>query len=80
MGRIFRPNILIMGFKTDWQSLSARKIDEYVGIVRDAFENAYGVGILRNSGCERLGFDMFTSQGQTEVNIQVIYSIIPFAL
>ena len=72
-----------MGFKTDWQSLSARKIDEYVGIVRDAFENAYGVGILRNSGCERLGFDMFTSHGQNgqnEVNIQVIYSIIPFAL
>uniref|UniRef100_A0A914QJ12 Uncharacterized protein n=1 Tax=Panagrolaimus davidi TaxID=227884 RepID=A0A914QJ12_9BILA len=45
-----RPNVLMIGFK-NWSKLhreNINEIDEYVGILRDAFESNYGVGILRN--------------------------------
>ncbi|VDM96051.1 unnamed protein product [Thelazia callipaeda] len=57
IGRL-RPNILMMGFKNNWfQSISDEllKSDDYVDIIRDALENNFGVGILRNDGS---GFDI----------------------
>uniref|UniRef100_A0A7E4V844 AA_permease domain-containing protein n=1 Tax=Panagrellus redivivus TaxID=6233 RepID=A0A7E4V844_PANRE len=51
IGRI-RPNLLLIGFKRDWKTVPRDKvseIEEYVGILRDAFESNYGVGVLRNS-------------------------------
>ena len=50
-----RPNVVLIGFK-NWTTLhrgNIGEIDEYVGILRDAFESNFGVGILRNDG----GFD-----------------------
>lgn len=57
LGRL-RPNIVLMGLKTDWVTLpteNIKEIDDYVGVIRDAFENNYGVLILRNSND---GFDL----------------------
>lgn len=57
LGRL-RPNIVLIGLKTNWLSLTIDKIqeiDDYVGIIRDAFENNYGVLILRNGND---GFDL----------------------
>ncbi|TKR62951.1 hypothetical protein L596_026846 [Steinernema carpocapsae] len=53
-----RPNILFCGWKQDWASKGRdgiEEIDDYVGILRDAFENDLGVCILRN--CKD-GFDL----------------------
>uniref|UniRef100_A0A914Z994 Uncharacterized protein n=1 Tax=Panagrolaimus superbus TaxID=310955 RepID=A0A914Z994_9BILA len=49
LGKI-RPNVLMIGFK-NWTKLHREnigEIDDYVGILRDAFESNYGAGILRN--------------------------------
>lgn len=48
-----RPNILILGFKTNWAANGAAALDEindYFGVIQDAFENNMGVGVLRNVG------------------------------
>ncbi|TKR87167.1 hypothetical protein L596_011614 [Steinernema carpocapsae] len=48
-----RPNIVIIGFKTNWYKKGVDglpEIQEYFGIIQDAFDSAMGVGILRNSG------------------------------
>ncbi|CAD5207344.1 unnamed protein product [Bursaphelenchus okinawaensis] len=53
-----KPNVLLIGFKSEWKNLEkkdVKEVNDYVGILRDAFENNYGVGILRN--CED-GFDL----------------------
>ncbi|KAE9417252.1 hypothetical protein Angca_007593 [Angiostrongylus cantonensis] len=50
-----RPNILMIGFKTNWEK---RGVDEIIGfyeIVLNAFENDVGVAIFRNSN---IGFDL----------------------
>ncbi|CAD5211221.1 unnamed protein product [Bursaphelenchus xylophilus] len=53
-----KPNVLLIGFKSDWKRLEkkdVKQVNDYVGILRDAFENNYGVGILRNG---EEGFDL----------------------
>ncbi|KAI6216612.1 Solute carrier family 12 member 1 [Aphelenchoides besseyi] len=53
-----KPNILMVGFKSNWMKLDRTKIDEiddYVGVIRDAFESNYGVCIFRNGDN---GFDL----------------------
>uniref|UniRef100_A0A915DS04 Uncharacterized protein n=1 Tax=Ditylenchus dipsaci TaxID=166011 RepID=A0A915DS04_9BILA len=53
-----RPNVIMMGFKLNWSQISwenLQEIDNYVGIIRDAFEKSYGVCILRNG---KDGFDL----------------------
>lgn len=66
LGRL-RPNVLLLGFKNNWSlrvSESLREVDDYVGIIKDAFENNLGVGILRNS---YEGFDL--SEKLLELNV-----------
>ncbi|XP_068168469.1 solute carrier family 12 member 3 [Antennarius striatus] len=46
LGRI-KPNVLLMGFKTDWLSDSPQNADSYIGILHDAFDQQYGVCMLR---------------------------------
>ncbi|KAI6178086.1 Solute carrier family 12 member 1 [Aphelenchoides besseyi] len=56
-----KPNILMVGFKSNWMTLDRTKIDEiddYVGVIRDAFESNYGVCIFRNGDN---GFDLSES-------------------
>ena len=46
-----KPNVLMIGFKENWSKLprdNVKDIDQYVGILRDAFEANFGVMILRN--------------------------------
>uniref|UniRef100_A0A914X1N1 Solute carrier family 12 member 2 n=1 Tax=Plectus sambesii TaxID=2011161 RepID=A0A914X1N1_9BILA len=50
MGKL-RPNILLLGFKSNWKDDGpdgVQEIDDYVGLIRDAFDSGMGVGILRN--------------------------------
>uniref|UniRef100_A0A673XTX7 Solute carrier family 12 member 3 n=1 Tax=Salmo trutta TaxID=8032 RepID=A0A673XTX7_SALTR len=59
LGRI-RPNVLLTGFKRDWRKDKPSCIDNYIGILHDAFDLQYGVCVLRM----REGLDMFR-QAQT---------------
>ncbi|KAJ3641069.1 hypothetical protein Zmor_027592 [Zophobas morio] len=42
-----RPNILLMGHKSDWQKCSKDDLDEYFGVLHKAFDLHLSVGILR---------------------------------
>uniref|UniRef100_A0A3Q3XMF4 Uncharacterized protein n=1 Tax=Mola mola TaxID=94237 RepID=A0A3Q3XMF4_MOLML len=46
LGRM-KPNILMMGFKKNWRSSSTESVQNYVGILHDAFDFEYGTLILR---------------------------------
>ncbi|XP_072291484.1 solute carrier family 12 member 3 [Eucyclogobius newberryi] len=46
LGRI-KPNVLMLGFKTSWHSVSPQAAHDYVGILHDAFELQYGICVLR---------------------------------
>ncbi|XP_005304081.1 solute carrier family 12 member 1 isoform X2 [Trachemys scripta elegans] len=53
LGRM-RPNTLVLGFKTDWRDASAVQIENYMGVIHDAFDFELGVVIVRISQ----GFDI----------------------
>ncbi|XP_014729548.1 PREDICTED: solute carrier family 12 member 1 [Sturnus vulgaris] len=53
LGRM-KPNTLVMGFKKDWRSAPATQVENYVGIIHDAFDFELGVIIVRISQ----GFDI----------------------
>jgi solute carrier family 12 sodium/potassium/chloride transporter 2 len=42
-----RPNILLMGHKSDWQKCSKDDLDQYFGVLHKAFDLHMSVGILR---------------------------------
>jgi len=42
-----RPNTLLLGYMNRWQDADVTKVDEYYGMIHDAFDLRYGVGILR---------------------------------
>ncbi|KAK6179341.1 hypothetical protein SNE40_011727 [Patella caerulea] len=42
-----RPNLLMMGFKSNWSSCSGKEVFEYFNVIHDAFDLRFGVGILR---------------------------------
>ncbi|XP_067091647.1 solute carrier family 12 member 3 [Osmerus mordax] len=46
LGRI-KPNVLLMGFKRDWRKDTPGAMDNYIGILHDAFDLQYGVCVLR---------------------------------
>ncbi|XP_064609144.1 solute carrier family 12 member 1-like [Liolophura sinensis] len=49
-----RPNTLMLGYKTDWQTDEIDMVDQYFNIIHDAFDLHYGVGVFRVPG----GFDI----------------------
>ena len=49
-----RPNTLLLGYMTKWQTSSNESIDSYVGIIHTAFDLHYGIAILRMQD----GFDI----------------------
>ncbi|KAM3718078.1 Solute carrier family 12 member [Dirofilaria immitis] len=52
-----KPNILIAGFKRNWADRGIEglnEINDYFGVIQDAFESRMGVAVLRNS---RSGLD-----------------------
>ena len=42
-----QTNTLLMGFKSDWRSVSGAELVEYINIIHNAFSMNYGVCILR---------------------------------
>ena len=42
-----RPNIVVIGYKNDWQTDSIQKVEDYVNILHDAFEAKLSVAMLR---------------------------------
>ncbi|XP_061578502.1 solute carrier family 12 member 3 [Cololabis saira] len=62
LGRM-KPNVLMMGFKSDWHSDSPQAAHNYIGILHDAFDLQYGVCVLRM----REGLDIFCPS-QSQVN------------
>ncbi|KAB1274678.1 Solute carrier family 12 member 3 [Camelus dromedarius] len=46
IGRM-KPNILVVGFKKNWQSAHPATVEDYIGILHDAFDFNYGVCVMR---------------------------------
>ncbi|XP_051953113.1 solute carrier family 12 member 3-like [Xyrauchen texanus] len=46
LGRM-KPNILVMGFKKNWRKGQWSNLENYIGILHDAFDLQYGVCVLR---------------------------------
>lgn len=42
-----RPNIVVIGYKSDWQTDNIDKVEDYVNILHDAFEARLSVAMLR---------------------------------
>ncbi|KAK9958911.1 hypothetical protein ABG768_011009 [Culter alburnus] len=72
LGRM-KPNVLVMGFKKNWRKAQPSDVENYVGILHDAFDLQYGVCVLRmKEGLDmsrtmqahvNLGFETSTEQG-----------------
>ncbi|MGH0192581.1 UNVERIFIED_CONTAM: hypothetical protein FKN15_019169 [Acipenser sinensis] len=46
LGRM-KPNVLVMGFKNNWKSDYPSNMENYIGIIHDAFDFNYGICLLR---------------------------------
>ncbi|XP_006908835.1 solute carrier family 12 member 3 isoform X1 [Pteropus alecto] len=46
LGRM-KPNILVVGFKKNWQSAQPAAVEDYIGILHDAFDFNYSVCVMR---------------------------------
>ncbi|XP_038609509.1 solute carrier family 12 member 3 isoform X2 [Tachyglossus aculeatus] len=46
LGRM-KPNILVIGYKRNWQSAHPGALEDYIGILHDAFDFKYGVCVMR---------------------------------
>ncbi|KAH9500961.1 hypothetical protein Btru_069330 [Bulinus truncatus] len=55
----FRPNLLILGFKSNWQIDNPENVQQYLEVIHDAFDLRMGVGILRVK--EGFGLDIETN-------------------
>ncbi|XP_056598953.1 solute carrier family 12 member 3-like [Triplophysa dalaica] len=59
-----QPNVLVMGFKTNWQQSPPHGIDDYIKTIYDSFDSNHGVCVLRMMD----GLDI-RDELQTEVNL-----------
>uniref|UniRef100_A0A8C9SXY2 Solute carrier family 12 member 1 n=1 Tax=Scleropages formosus TaxID=113540 RepID=A0A8C9SXY2_SCLFO len=48
LGRL-KPNTLVIGFKRNWRTADVTELQNYVGVLHDAFDFEYGVVMLRLS-------------------------------
>nr|XP_003416344.1 solute carrier family 12 member 3 isoform X2 [Loxodonta africana] len=46
LGRM-KPNILVLGFKKNWQSAHPATVEDYIGVLHDAFDFNFGVCVMR---------------------------------
>ncbi|KAK7115879.1 solute carrier family 12 member 3-like [Littorina saxatilis] len=53
----FRPNLLVMGFKCNWNEDTPENVQQYFSTIHDAFDLHYGVGILRMREGLGMGLD-----------------------
>ncbi|CAG9856533.1 unnamed protein product [Phyllotreta striolata] len=64
-----RPNILLMGFKNDWQTCPKEDLQQYFEIVHNAFDLHMGCGIIRI----QQGFDasmLYEEETRSTANLQ----------
>ncbi|KAI5931966.1 Solute carrier family 12 member 3 [Manis javanica] len=59
-----KPNLLVLGYKENWQEVPIPAVEDYVSILQDAFDHNYGVCLLRMPG----GLNLAT-QLQTQVSL-----------
>ncbi|XP_070617782.1 solute carrier family 12 member 3 [Erythrolamprus reginae] len=46
LGRM-KPNVLVLGYKKNWKAAHPQTVEEYIGILHDAFDFKYGVCVMR---------------------------------
>ncbi|XP_068106554.1 solute carrier family 12 member 3-like [Hyperolius riggenbachi] len=46
LGRL-KPNTVVLGYKCNWQTVPGQCLEEYVGVINDAFDSDFGVCVLR---------------------------------
>ncbi|XP_048828420.1 solute carrier family 12 member 3 [Brienomyrus brachyistius] len=46
LGRM-KPNVLVLGYKKNWRKDKPCCMDNYIGVIHDAFDLQYSVGVLR---------------------------------
>ncbi|KAH0619476.1 hypothetical protein JD844_000131 [Phrynosoma platyrhinos] len=46
LGRM-KPNVLVIGYKKNWQAAHPQTVEEYIGILHDAFDFKFGVCMVR---------------------------------
>ncbi|KAJ6666135.1 hypothetical protein lerEdw1_001039 [Lerista edwardsae] len=46
LGRM-KPNVLVIGYKKNWQAAHPQMVEDYIGILHDAFDFKYGVCMMR---------------------------------
>ncbi|KAJ8281182.1 hypothetical protein GJAV_G00064450 [Gymnothorax javanicus] len=69
LGRM-RPNVLVIGYKQNWREDLLHSVENYVGILHDAFDLQFGVCVLRMRG----GLDVSRSQ-QAHVDPKALTAI-----
>lgn len=45
---VMRPNTLVLGWMDSWKEASAEKVIEYVEAIGTAFDNGYGIVLVRS--------------------------------
>ena len=59
-----QPNILVLGYKTNWQEEETNDVCGYIDIIHDAFDQNLNVAILRLPQGKLILFNLgFTQQG-----------------
>ena len=58
-----RPNVVLIGFKNNWRECTVAEVEEFVNVLKDAFEYNMGVGLFRL----RAGFDATEKSESTAV-------------
>ncbi|XP_065316812.1 solute carrier family 12 member 1-like isoform X2 [Gordionus sp. m RMFG-2023] len=59
LGRL-RPNVLMMGYKNNWESDDMEALNQYFNIIHDTFDMRFGLGILRLKN--GLDYSFYTNQ------------------
>uniref|UniRef100_H3CI37 Solute carrier family 12 member 3 n=1 Tax=Tetraodon nigroviridis TaxID=99883 RepID=H3CI37_TETNG len=81
-----KPNVMLMGFKSDWRSDSPHAAHNYVAILQDAFDLQYGVCILRTkegldvSHSSQSHFNAAFDVGRESINTVSTHSSTPTVL
>ncbi|GAB6030867.1 solute carrier 12 [Chamberlinius hualienensis] len=55
-----RPNMILLGYKSNWQTCGEQDVVEYASVVHDAFDRHMAVGILRMQ--KGLDYSFFTEE------------------
>ncbi|XP_014204971.1 bumetanide-sensitive sodium-(potassium)-chloride cotransporter isoform X2 [Copidosoma floridanum] len=64
------PNVVLMGYKTHWNSCSYKELQEYFNVLHNAFDHRLAVAILRIAD----GLDCSNANGNLDDDQQIIQS------